>query len=121
MVSTASVTGRTLHRHEIENDALEKELAQEEHRLRANLDGEYADTKASARDAAARPPRSGGRAPIRVPTDKDHIRERVDAIGRLHLRQDKRRAALRATHVKELKAARKVQSTSEKHKPQTNP
>jgi hypothetical protein len=43
MPSTASHVGRLLHKHEIENDTLERQLAAEETTLRARLDREHID------------------------------------------------------------------------------
>jgi hypothetical protein len=121
MVSVASRVGALQHKHEIESDALERELAQEEVSLRNKLDRDHANAKQSARDQASTLPPSGGRAPIRMPKDADHERNSEVELAKLRAKHDERRQALRHKQMMEKTAALNAAQTSEKHKPQTEP
>jgi hypothetical protein len=121
MVSVASRVGAQQHKHEIELDILERELAHEEVSMRNKLDRDHANAKRSARDKAATIPPPGGRAPIRTPKDADHERHSEVELARLRVKHDARRQALRDKQMKEKTAALNAAPTSEKHKPQREP
>jgi hypothetical protein len=117
MVTTASHVGRLMHRHEIERDDLESELAQEESRLRAEIDQDRQDLRDLAKRQANTPPSHAGRAPVRVPDDEAHARTRAAAIQTLYGKHDVRRKAMRDRQNREIEAARKIAPTAAKHKP----
>jgi hypothetical protein len=121
MVSTASHTGRVLFRHERENDEMEKEFAAEEASLRARLDREHNGVVADARAASSRPAPSGGRAAIRRPGETERIATLDAELAKLHDRHAAKRRPQRDRHIRELQAARNVQTTSAKHIPQAQP
>lgn len=102
MVSTAPTVAGVLFRHGVEFTNQENELAGEEQSLRAQLNREHADAKSEAKAASSRPAPSGGRAPIRMPTDQEHTDRRVAGISKLRDSHDGRRKALRDKHRKEL-------------------
>jgi hypothetical protein len=105
--SNASAVARVLFRHGLESDSFEQEIASEEQSLRAQLDREHADAKESAKEASSRWPPSGGRAPIRMPSDESHVDTRVREISALRDKHADRRKAQRERHQRELAAARK--------------
>jgi hypothetical protein len=121
MPSTASTVARVLFRHGLEADQFETEVASEEQSLRAQLDREHVDAKQSAKDAASRPPPSGGRAPIMMPSDEGHIDNRVREISRLRDKHADRRKAQRDWQARELATARGKGPTSGNHAPQAYP
>jgi hypothetical protein len=121
MPSTASHTGRTLHRHEREMDGLERELAHEETSMRATLDRKHNDAREAALAKTARPAPSGGRSPVHIPSRQEHVDTRVAEISKLRAKHDDRRKAMRDRHRRELEAARKKPASPGKHVPQVTP
>jgi hypothetical protein len=115
------VTGRFLHKHEIEADALERELAAEEQSLRARLDQGRQDLRDRQQEQERTPPKFANRKPITIPDDEQHRDTRVVEISKLRDKHNDRRKALRDRHVRELATARATSSTGVKHEPQKEP
>jgi hypothetical protein len=106
MPSTHLRAGRLQHRHSVESDQLEHELASQEQQLRAKLDADHENARASAKETASRAAPSGGRPPVKIPSHDEHIAHRVDAISQFRSKADVRRKAQRDKQAKELTAAR---------------
>jgi hypothetical protein len=115
MPSVASNVGRLQARHDVERDQQEDQFAREEQQVRAREDQKRQDLIDSAKDQARTAAPSGGRAPVRIPSDQEHANARSAAIQTLHLAHDKKRKSLRDKQAKEIEAVRKKGPTPGKH------
>jgi hypothetical protein len=114
MVSTASHVGRTMHRHEIERQKLDEELAGDEASFRSKL------AQKRQNDGKSRPL-----------WQKDHVgaftaaeveaKKAAEQVQGLYHKHDARRAAQRDKQRGELEKARATAPATAKHEPQTQP